>query len=529
MKGSILWEQHREEKDKYFVEQNLLITNLIQCHNNTSVISGRDSGEAVEEYLTKYFAKEAASLRQAAGVLLAAIEHIQIHPSRADDKHTLSRNSIHLAQRTVNAFSGSHQWSLPIMASALLGHRSHITSDSYRYIFPHENSKYYDFHFVHEKNDETIQQRNGDKSYENPLFVEECLDALVVASENCAETIENIGGTATYRIKKHDSVVLVSQAESYLNRGPNFVNMNLLEFECIVALKEKKDDYVLLGGKKVGRSKREGFDLGEKHPLYDSHEGVIRCKMLNPILAGKPPPSYPGPIPKSDDKTPLVWFRNSDDFAKYIIDLMVPWPESGDNSIFDRNYRGLLRVCELWSSEKASLVSRLRYQYITNLISKSHRSSFNEMTVSAWRERNCDKWSDMKNVDRMQNKGESHCMECFDENNELEGKLSTDEILAFTELLGKAERSKAVEIQRIARQYAVIFPNDSNVNKNQCFEPSINQSPVYINHDDHRASLADVRKQIHQMSIDTAVDDVTTGNSVHGTCPERMGGEHNHT
>jgi len=98
-------------------------------------------------------------------------------------------------------------------------------------------------------------------------------------------------------------------------------------------LKEKKDDYVLLGGKKVGRSKREGFDLGGKHPLYDSHEGVIRCKMLTPILAGKPPPSYPGPIPKNYDKTHHAWFRNSDDFAKYIIYLMLPWPESGDNSI----------------------------------------------------------------------------------------------------------------------------------------------------------------------------------------------------
>jgi len=75
-KGTIIWEQHRDEKDKYFVEQNLLITNLIQCHNNTSVISGRDSGEAVEEYLTKYLEKEASSLKQAAGVLLAAIEHI---------------------------------------------------------------------------------------------------------------------------------------------------------------------------------------------------------------------------------------------------------------------------------------------------------------------------------------------------------------------------------------------------------------------------------------------------------------------
>jgi hypothetical protein len=112
-KGPIVWEQQRYEVDKYFVEQNLLTTVLIQCHNNASFISGRDAGEAVEEYLISYFGKEAAPLKQAAGVLLAAVEHIHAYPSKADDKNTSTRNAKHLAQRTINSFSGSHQWSCP--------------------------------------------------------------------------------------------------------------------------------------------------------------------------------------------------------------------------------------------------------------------------------------------------------------------------------------------------------------------------------------------------------------------------------
>jgi hypothetical protein len=143
-KGPIVWEQQRFEHDQYFVEQNLLTTMLIQCHNNASFISGRDAGEAVEEYLISYFGKEAAPLKQAAGVLLAAMEHIHAHPSKADDKNTPTRNAKHLAQRTINSFSGGHQWSLPLMCSALLGHRSYISSDNYRYIFAHDNVNYVD-------------------------------------------------------------------------------------------------------------------------------------------------------------------------------------------------------------------------------------------------------------------------------------------------------------------------------------------------------------------------------------------------
>jgi hypothetical protein len=87
--GPIVLELRRAEEDKFFVEANLIVTNLLGCHNNASVITGKESGEAIEEYACAYMTKEGAPLRQAAAVLLAAIDHNYIHASKAKDSGTL--------------------------------------------------------------------------------------------------------------------------------------------------------------------------------------------------------------------------------------------------------------------------------------------------------------------------------------------------------------------------------------------------------------------------------------------------------
>lgn len=47
--GPIVWEMRRPATDAMLVESNVITTNLVGCHNNSSVISGQDAGEAVEE------------------------------------------------------------------------------------------------------------------------------------------------------------------------------------------------------------------------------------------------------------------------------------------------------------------------------------------------------------------------------------------------------------------------------------------------------------------------------------------------
>jgi hypothetical protein len=90
--------------------------------------------------------KEGAALRQAAAVLLATLDGIALHASGAEDTGTEHRTGKHLAARTVNKFSGSHQWSMPLMVHALLGFTSSITSHSFQYLFRHAAVSYADRH-----------------------------------------------------------------------------------------------------------------------------------------------------------------------------------------------------------------------------------------------------------------------------------------------------------------------------------------------------------------------------------------------
>jgi hypothetical protein len=140
--GPIVWEKIQHEQDAYYCENNIISTNIVGCANIFSPITSTTSGKATEEYLREYMVKEKASLKQAVPSLLAALDEIIAHPSKAEDTGSAILTGIHLAQCTVNTFSGSHQWSMPFMASALLANKLIISSELFCYVFPHANVLY---------------------------------------------------------------------------------------------------------------------------------------------------------------------------------------------------------------------------------------------------------------------------------------------------------------------------------------------------------------------------------------------------
>ncbi len=88
---------------------------------------------------------------------------------------------------------------------------------------------------------------------------------------------------------------MLTQAESYHHRGPEFAHYSQLELKCIIQLQEKvqRQEKAELSNKSLkdcGLKPRPTFPLGLNHPLYTSHVGVIRMKMCTPMFAGAPPP-----------------------------------------------------------------------------------------------------------------------------------------------------------------------------------------------------------------------------------------------
>jgi hypothetical protein len=82
----------------------------------------------------------------------------------------------------VNTFSGSHQWSMPLMASALLGNKSIISSELFRYEFPHANVSYVNSLLQSDSNlchDESVKSSHS--MDENNEYAQSCLDAVMEA------------------------------------------------------------------------------------------------------------------------------------------------------------------------------------------------------------------------------------------------------------------------------------------------------------------------------------------------------------
>jgi hypothetical protein len=235
----IVWEQSQYEQDAYYCENNIITTNIVGCANNFSPITSTASGEAAEEYLSAYMVKEKASFEQAVPSLLAALDQIIAQPSKAEDTGSIIPTGIHLAQRTVNTISGSHLWSMPLLASTLLGNKSIVSSELFRYVFPHANVSY-----VNSLLESDLNLCHGEcaKSShlmdENNEYAQSCLDAVMEAVWKDDDHGEFCGGANSCKTT-NGKVVFLTQAESYHHRGPAFAHYSQLEFECIVQLQEK--------------------------------------------------------------------------------------------------------------------------------------------------------------------------------------------------------------------------------------------------------------------------------------------------
>jgi hypothetical protein len=93
--GTLVWEQTGYEQDACYCENNIITTNIVGCANNSLTITSTTSGEAAEEYLSEYMVREKSSLEQALPSLLAALDQIIVHPSKAEDTGSIIQTGIH--------------------------------------------------------------------------------------------------------------------------------------------------------------------------------------------------------------------------------------------------------------------------------------------------------------------------------------------------------------------------------------------------------------------------------------------------
>ncbi len=110
------------------------------------------------------------------------MDQIIAHPSKSEDTGSIVKTGIHLAGHTANTFLGSHQWSMPLIASALLGNKSIISSELFCYVFPHASVSYVNTLLQSDSNlchDESV--KSSSSMDEDNEYAQSCLDAVIEA------------------------------------------------------------------------------------------------------------------------------------------------------------------------------------------------------------------------------------------------------------------------------------------------------------------------------------------------------------
>ncbi len=156
-----------------------------------------------------------------------------------------------------------------LMALAHLGNKSIVSSELFRYVFPHANVSYVNsliesdsnlFHGECTKSSHLMDESNK--------YAQSCLDAVMDAVWKDDDHDEFCGGTNSYKTTD-GKVVFLTQAESYHHHGPVFAHYSQLEFECILQLQEKvklqeKAELTNKSSKDHCRKPRSTFPLANK-------------------------------------------------------------------------------------------------------------------------------------------------------------------------------------------------------------------------------------------------------------------------
>ncbi len=128
---------------------------------------------------------------------------------------------------------------MPLMASALLGNKSIVSSELFRYVFPHANVSY--VNSLMDSHPNLCHGECAKSSHlmdENNEYAQSCPDAVMEAVWKDDDQDEFCEGANSYKITD-GKVVFLTQAESFHHRCPVFAHYSQLEFECIMQLQEK--------------------------------------------------------------------------------------------------------------------------------------------------------------------------------------------------------------------------------------------------------------------------------------------------
>ena len=117
--------------------------------------------------------------------------------------------------------------------------------------------------------------------------------------------------------------------------------------------------------------------------------------MCAPMLVGVPPPKFPKNQPVEDESQIHTWNTDMKYYSKYLIYLCVPWLDESV-PLFGRSAKGFCLLVNAWNNKSSTFIKHQRFPFLSNFMSKWHRSSHKKTAATSWRQGNVDWWSEMK-------------------------------------------------------------------------------------------------------------------------------------
>lgn len=109
------------KRNGLIVEYNEIITGLLGCNTNVSILGSDEQAKCTLLYLLKYVTKPSIAITHSLSLISHARRTIEKHPSVAEDTGTERRTAMHFLNRVVNKISGTVEISASFASLAILG------------------------------------------------------------------------------------------------------------------------------------------------------------------------------------------------------------------------------------------------------------------------------------------------------------------------------------------------------------------------------------------------------------------------
>ena len=366
--------------EQMICESNPLTTVLLRCNTSIQPTIAPTAARNAVFYSSKYCSKNPYKLSSTLSLLYTAQLALRKYGSVAQDAGTKTRNTKCLMQKLLHK-TGLIEVGAQQAAAANLGYNSFFSSHNFCYIFIWDAVRR-----LRKSNlGEEIQHDNSD-------------------SEDLEYVLET---------DMEGNFFSIAQFDKYIWRSTALSLLNLYDYACCIthnlARKKRQDREVNsnAGRKKLKRYPFEGS--GCKFP--ETLTQTVATSLKVPILAGAPPPGYPGdkPADDSDDEDIALWEKNARTFVEYYSMLFLPFDHNMDprdptlphlavlpwnsNTSWD-NFTTIFKSWDVdtdGTGDKRSWYKRSTYRLFHNLVHSFKQPKLTRTLLAKWRALSADK------------------------------------------------------------------------------------------------------------------------------------------